>query len=305
MDKTDRVERRRRVAGSRPHGMAADHLVQGREVTRLLLPDAEPPLEPRASDHKWEENHCQQRGPDRHALGREHHLRLMAKPRPLQHAGVPGKTHLCCAVLLCPLAEHLHRLAFDGHRPVLHLAIHERPCWELHQGHQLVEVQCGSQIERNHIAKACARIAILNGHAASLVRRCVGGVARCLPHADRQVRDLERHVDGADLLPGLPRQNLRGAHRGNPVGRHIDRQGLLHCPRHDHRLVGRLLDEVGQVLAVVSVEADALEPTEEDRGLILPLLRKLRSGDDHVGQHDIAHIVPNAGVHELHTPLVA
>mmetsp|Transcript_99978 Transcript_99978/g.214155 ORF Transcript_99978/g.214155 Transcript_99978/m.214155 type:complete len:242 (-) Transcript_99978:608-1333(-) len=86
---------------------------------------------------------------------------------------------------------------------------------------------------------------------------------------------------------------------------HVRGKSLLHAARHLHGTCHwGLLDKLGQHLAVVAVEADAFEPTVKDCGLILPVLGQGLPLQHHSGQHHIAHIVPDARVHELDAPLL-
>mmetsp|Transcript_17716 Transcript_17716/g.28428 ORF Transcript_17716/g.28428 Transcript_17716/m.28428 type:complete len:273 (-) Transcript_17716:348-1166(-) len=84
----------------------------------------------------------------------------------------------------------------------------------------------------------------------------------------------------------------------------ISRQFIPHGAGDVHLSPIWILNEVGQVLAVVAVEAHAFEPAEEDGSLVAPVSGQVCLLDDNFRKHDISHIVPNTGVHKLHIPLV-
>mmetsp|Transcript_32903 Transcript_32903/g.65257 ORF Transcript_32903/g.65257 Transcript_32903/m.65257 type:complete len:318 (+) Transcript_32903:359-1312(+) len=206
-------------------------------------------------------------------------------------------------MFLVRAAEHVHAVGVDGLGPVLHLPIHEGAGRQLQECHQLVEVQCGSQVERHDVIEASALIAVLHGHAAFRVTRGLRRHARALAHTNGKVGLAECDLDHSELLSRLVRQNLRGRSRRDAVLGHISRQGQA-CGAGDiHRARYRLFDEFRQQLAVVTVEANALEPAVEDRGLVLPILRHGWPIDHNVGKVDVAHVVPDPAVGELHAPL--
>mmetsp|Transcript_2048 Transcript_2048/g.5165 ORF Transcript_2048/g.5165 Transcript_2048/m.5165 type:complete len:592 (+) Transcript_2048:322-2097(+) len=290
--------------GSRAHGLIAHHRVEGCQRPQLPLLDSEPLLNTlRRGDHR-NKQHEEQRGADDHAFVGEHVLGLMAEPRPLEDAGVLGEVDLEGAVRLRTIAEHVGGVLVDGDGPVLHLAVHERTRRQLHPCHELVQVQGRLEIERHDVVVAHARVAILDCHAAQPVGRRVGRVTLARAHTDGQVGLLERDVNGAGLLLLLPGQDLLGGLRRDAVSRHVRGQFDLHGAGHVDRSMRRLLDEVRQVLAVVAIESHTLEPTVEDSRLVLPILWETRALEHHLCQHHVAHVVPNARVHELDAPLV-
>mmetsp|Transcript_79298 Transcript_79298/g.256363 ORF Transcript_79298/g.256363 Transcript_79298/m.256363 type:complete len:498 (-) Transcript_79298:417-1910(-) len=290
--------------GSRAHGLIAHHRVEGCQGPQLPLLDAEPLLNTlRRGDHR-NKQHEEQRSADDHAFVGEHVLGLMAEPRPLEDAGVLGEVDLEGAVRLRTIAEHVGGVLVDGDGPVLHLAVHERTRRQLHPRHELVQVQGRLEIERHDVVVAHARVAILDCHAAQPVSRRVGRVTLARAHTDGQVGLLERNVNGARLFLLLPGQDLLGGLRRDAVSRHVRGQFDLHGAGDVDRSMCRLLDEVRQVLVVVAIEANALEPAVENRGLVLPLRGEPRALEDDLREHDVAHIVPNAGVHKLDSPLV-
>mmetsp|Transcript_25670 Transcript_25670/g.59825 ORF Transcript_25670/g.59825 Transcript_25670/m.59825 type:complete len:357 (+) Transcript_25670:601-1671(+) len=117
------------------------------------------------------------------------------------------------------------------------------------------------------------------------------------------MRLLEGNVN-AQLLSLHPWENLGGRLRWDSVLWHLGRQGLLLSSGDRHWLRGWVLDELWQVLTVVPVEADALEPRVENRGLVLPRCGQVILLNDDISKHDVAHIVPDASVHKLNPPLV-
>mmetsp|Transcript_22164 Transcript_22164/g.59112 ORF Transcript_22164/g.59112 Transcript_22164/m.59112 type:complete len:426 (-) Transcript_22164:7-1284(-) len=79
---------------------------------------------------------------------------------------------------------------------------------------------------------------------------------------------------------------------------------LLLGARDGDGLGRRLVDEVRQVLAVVAVEANTLEPAVEDSSLVLPVRGQAVPLQHDLGEHHIADVVPDARVHELQAPLL-
>mmetsp|Transcript_10062 Transcript_10062/g.12255 ORF Transcript_10062/g.12255 Transcript_10062/m.12255 type:complete len:200 (+) Transcript_10062:711-1310(+) len=117
------------------------------------------------------------------------------------------------------------------------------------------------------------------------------------------MRLFEGDVDGTNLFPRLLGKNFHGALRRHAVCGNISRQCPLHGAGDVHRSRGRTLDELRQVLAVVTVEANRFEPTVENSCLVLPICGQAVT-DNYICQHHISHIVPNAGINKLNTPLV-
>mmetsp|Transcript_37728 Transcript_37728/g.94682 ORF Transcript_37728/g.94682 Transcript_37728/m.94682 type:complete len:328 (+) Transcript_37728:264-1247(+) len=284
--------------------MVANHGIQGREGPELLLLEAEPLLDTRRGEDGWHEHHDDEQRADQHALGSEDVLWLVPKPRPLEDAGVLRELDLEAAVLLHPTAKHVYFARVDRQGPVLHLPVHEGASRKLHQGHELVKVERRLEVERHNVVPASAGVAVLHRKTAKAVRLRVSGVASTLADANRKVGLLEGDVNSARLFPLLPGQDFDCRLWRDAVGRHLRGQLLLHGAGDIHRPRNRLLDEIGKVLAVVAVEANALEPTVKDRCLVLPVSRQRGSLENDIGQHHVPHIIPDACVHELDTPLL-
>mmetsp|Transcript_32621 Transcript_32621/g.93670 ORF Transcript_32621/g.93670 Transcript_32621/m.93670 type:complete len:364 (+) Transcript_32621:124-1215(+) len=289
---------------SRAHSVIAQQFVERQEVSHLLFLHAEPPLQACACKDEWAERYQEQHACDGKALLGDRAFVLVTEPRPLQHASILREAHLVATILLGAVAIQVHRVAVNRKRPVLHLPVHEGAGGELQPSHQLVKVQGGFQVEGHDIVPTSALIPILHSHPTSGVRRKLGGVALAHPNANWQVGLLERDIDRAELFALLPWQHLLCRQRRDAVLRNIRRQCLLHRARNIHDAIDGLLYKVRQVLAVVTIESDALEPTEEQSGLVFPFRWHAGTIQDHFRQHDVSHIVPDAGVDELDAPLL-
>mmetsp|Transcript_367 Transcript_367/g.820 ORF Transcript_367/g.820 Transcript_367/m.820 type:complete len:476 (+) Transcript_367:459-1886(+) len=289
------------------HGMVANQLVECHQRANLLLLDTAPVLHALGGCQEWDEDHQDQASEDHHAFRGEHRSWLVAEPRPLQHSSILGELNLVVAVArggLGLVAIHVDAVLLDGNSPILHLAIHEGSSGELHPGHELVQVEGGSEVEGNDIVVASANSVVLDGQPTEVPRLGLGRVASGLLHSDGQMRLLEGDVDGSDLLAGLVVEDLVSGHGRDTVLRNGGGELDSHGPGDvDHSGRG-LLNEVRQILSIISVESDALEPAPEDSRLVLPVAGQGGTLDHDVGEHDVANVVPNASVDELDTPLV-
>mmetsp|Transcript_18138 Transcript_18138/g.50098 ORF Transcript_18138/g.50098 Transcript_18138/m.50098 type:complete len:342 (-) Transcript_18138:959-1984(-) len=289
---------------SRAHRMLADRSVESRNGADLLLLQPKPAAYALSGESHRCHDHEHEDAEDNHALEREWVLWLLAKPRPLQDAGVFGEAHLEAALILSRLAEHAHAVLVNRDRPILHLAIHEGARGELHPCHEFVQIERGLKVERHNVVIASARVAVLHRQAAERIGVRLRGIARAFTHSNGQVRLPERYVDGTSLLPWLLRQDLHCRLRGHTVRRHLRGERLLHGAGNVHQARHGFLNEIGQVLAVVAIEANTLKPAEEHGSLVLPIRWKGFLLQYHAREHHVAHVVPDACVHELHPPLL-
>mmetsp|Transcript_81400 Transcript_81400/g.256695 ORF Transcript_81400/g.256695 Transcript_81400/m.256695 type:complete len:654 (+) Transcript_81400:197-2158(+) len=282
----------------------ADCGIERGQGAELLLLRPEPLLGALGGEHHGRKDETHEDAEDDHTLEGERILGLVPEPRPLEHLRILGEPHLVLALLLRRLAEHAHAAPVDRHGPVLHLSVHEGARRQLHPRHELVEVERRPQVEGHHVVVARARVTVPHCHSAERIGGRLSRVARAGADADGEVRLLEGDVDGAHLLPLLLREDVRGRPGRNAVLRHVGGKRLPHRPGDVHDACGGLLDEVGEVLAVVAVEAHALEPAVEDGGLVLPVGRQGRPVEHDLREHHVAHIVPDPRVDKFHPPLV-
>ena len=228
----------------------------------------------------------------------------LPKPRPLKDPRRARELRLKAAVPLVAVAHDVHAFLVDLPGEVAHLRVHERPRGNLEDVQEPRDALRPLQVVRDDVVPAPALALVLDHEPTGFPGRRVRRVAGLRADPERAVGVLEGDLRHEHRLLGLERQEVGGGRRWHPVPGHVRGKAAPDQPRDVDHPRPRRLDEVGEQLAVVAVEPQALEPRVEQRRLVLPRRGQHLGAQDDVRQVDVADVVPDPGVRELDAPLV-